>query len=221
MSRKRLDHELNKRRDRLLPPPEVKEKLLARCEEAENNPNSISHKLNAYVEQLGDEERRKMFAGIYEMAFDVYEKEYLAGDTQALMKCMDFCCTKKLVIPNWAAEAFSEGYTKVSNHEARSWDTVFGKPHKGKHLNEQRCDEDKQLIHKCVRELINQGDPIDEGLFEKVGKRFRSQGREIRDIYYEKEHQRIEQLHSLYEGAEIVDKALKEIRQNKSQKQPK
>lgn len=217
MSRKRLDHELNELIDKLLPPPDIRERILARCEETVNNPNSFSQKLSAYVEQLGDEESRKMFAGIYEIAFEAYENEYLAGETQALMKCINFCCANKLVMPNWAAEAFHQGYTKVMNYEARSWDTVFGRPHKkGMHLKEQRCDEDKQLIHKCVRELINQGYPIDEGLFETVGKRFGSKGREIRDIYYDHERQRIEQLHSLYKGMEIVDKVLKQMREKKS-----
>lgn len=213
MSRKRLDHEIKELIDKLLPPPEIRKEILARYSDA----NEQYSKINEYIEQLGDEQRRKIFASIYEIAFDTYEKEYFAGDTKALMKCIDFCCTDMLVIPDWAAKAFHQGYTKVRNYEAGSWDTVFGKPHKkGTHLKEKRCDEDKQLIHKCVRELLNQGHPIDEGLFETVGKRFGSKGREIRDIYYGHEHQRIEQLHSLHKGMEIVDKALKQLRQKKS-----
>lgn len=212
MSRKRLDHELNELIDNLLPPPDVREKFLARCEEAENNPNSFFQRLNAYVEQLGDEERRKMFAGIYEIAFEAYEKEYLAGDTQALMKCIDYCCTKKIVIPNWAAEAFHLGYAKIRNYEARSWDTVFGKPHKkGTHLKEQRCEEDRISIHKYVKERIDQGHPIDQELFDLAAQRFGSYAKEIKDIYYDLERKRVNQLLGLYKGAETVDKVLREL----------
>ena len=74
------------------------------------------------------------------------------------------------------------------------------------------------MIYELILELIHTGHPIDGGLFETVGKRFGSKGREIRDIYYEKEHERIKQMRSLYEGMEIVEKALKQVRQNKSQK---
>lgn len=216
MSRRRLGDELNNLINERFP-LEKREEAWASYQESLNNPDSFSYKLNKYFDQLGDEQRNKLFSGFFKFNLDNYEKEYLAGSSIALMRCIDFCCAKQLVIPNWAAEAFHQGYIKVMNYEARSWDTVFGKPHKkGMHLKDQRCDEDKQLIHKCVRELINQGCPIDEGLFETVGKRFGSKGREIRDIYYDQEHQRIEQLHSLYKGMEIVDKALKQVRQRKS-----
>lgn len=204
MSRKRLDHEVNELFDNLSPSQDSKEKSRARYEEA-NKKGTFTRKLNEHIKQLGND----YFSSMHELFYKECEKEHLAGDTKAFMKCIDFCCTNKLVIPNWAAEAFHEGYTKINNYEARSWDVVFGKPNKGKHLKEQRCDEDKQLIHKCVRELINQGHPVAAGLFETVGKRFGSKGREIRDIYYDHEHQRIEQLHSLYKGMEVVDKALK------------
>ncbi len=214
MSRKRLDHEVNKLIDKLSSPSDVREKSLARYQEA-NKKGTFARKCTEYIESLGSDQRREIFGSIYEFFYDACEKEHLAGDNKALMKCIDFCCTNKLVIPNWAAEAFHQGYTKISNYEARSWDVVFGQPHKGKHLKAQRCDEYKHSIYKYVKERIGQGHSTDQELFCLTAKRFGSNAKEISDIYYDLERQRVKWLYSHYEGMDISYKALKQLRQNK------
>lgn len=212
MSRKRLDHKIDELTNKYFSSPEKREriqKILAKYggEECERDA-----KVNEYLKQLSDEQRIKIFSPIYKMTTDQHEREYLAGDSRALTRCIDYCCTKKIVIPNWAAEAFHLGYTKIRNYEARSWDTVFGKPHKkGTHLKEQRCEEDKISIHKYVKERIDQGHPIDQELFDLAAQRFGSYAKEIKDIYYDLEHKRVNQLLGLYKGAEMVDNVLKEL----------
>lgn len=209
MSRKRLDHEVNELIKKVMPPDIEKTRV---CDQETSKQGLFAQKISEYVKHLPDNQQREIFSPIYEFFYETCEKEYMAGDTQALMKCIDFCCTNKLVIPSWAAEAFHLGYTKIRNYEARSWDAVLGKPHKkGTHLKEQRCEEDKVSIYKYVKERIDQGHPIDQELFDLSAIRFGSYAKEIKDIYYDMEHKRVNHLLNFYKGAEMTDKVLKEL----------
>lgn len=219
MSRKRLDHEINALMYKYISSIEKRERIHKYLVKYGVKESELDAKVNEFLKQLSDEQRIKIFSPIYKLTTDQHEREYIAGDSLALLRCIDFCCTKKIVIPNWAAEAFHLGYTKIRNYEAKSWDTVFGKPHKkGTHLKEQRCEEDKISIHKYVKERIDQGHPIDQELFDLAAQRFGSNAKEIKDIYYDLEHKRVNQLLDLYKGAEIVDKALSELYPNRFQK---
>lgn len=211
MSRNRLDHKLDEYRNRYFSSPEKIERIQKTLAKYGDD-SRLNSKLNEWLNQLSDEQRIKIFSGLYKGVTDKYEINYLAGEQIALMNCIDYCCTKKIPIPNWAAQAFHLNYTKIINYEARSWDTVFGKPHKtGVHLKAQRCEEYKNSIHKYVRERIDQGHPIDQELFDLAAIRFASNATEIKDVYYELEHKRVNQAISFYKGAEIVDRALKKL----------
>ncbi|WP_181258434.1 hypothetical protein [Nitrosomonas oligotropha] len=178
--------------------------------ESSNNPNSLEHKINKYVTEIGDDERRKIFAGIYEIAFDAYEEEYLAGDLNALMKCINYCCTEKLALPSWAADAFHQGYTKINNCEARSWDVIFGKPNKGKH-KAKRSEEDNIKIHLYIRKKISKGNPVDEGLFSDAAEQFYGCSTEMKKIYYDLERERLRWKKSRLEGIRITHAALEPL----------
>ncbi|MXS83354.1 hypothetical protein [Nitrosomonas oligotropha] len=207
MSRKRLGDELDELLAELTP-RKKREEAGTSYQESLNNPDSLAYRLNKYVEQLSDEERRKIFAGIYEIAFDAYEEEYLAGDLNALMKCISFCCTEKLVLPNWAAKAFHEGYTKISNREAKSWDVVFGKPNKGRH-KAKRSEEENIKIYLYIREQVSKGSPIDEGLFSDAAEQFDGYSTEMKKIYYHVlKHGCLRWKKSMLEGTRITHAAL-------------
>lgn len=210
MSRNRLEDELDELLDEFTP-RKKREEAWASYQESLNNPDSLAYRLNKYVEQLSDEERRKIFAGIYEIAFDAYENEYLAGDLNALSKCINFCCTEKLVLPSWAAEAFHQGYTKISNREAKSWDVVLGKPDKGKH-KAKRSEEDKIKIYLYIREQINKGNPIDEGLFSDAAEQFEGYSTEMKKIYYfVLKHECLQWKKSKLKGTQITHAALEPL----------
>jgi hypothetical protein len=55
---------------------------------------------------------------------------------------------------------------------ANSWDDVFGKPHpKGKHLHRIVLENRKFGVHQLVRRIHEQeGVPIGDALFERVGR---------------------------------------------------
>ncbi len=209
MSRNRLEDELDELLDEFTP-RKKREEAWASYQESLNNPDSLAHIINKYVEQLRDEERRKILAGIYEIAFDAYENEYLAGETQALMKCINFCCANKLVMPNWAAKAFHEGYTKISNREAKSWDVVLGKPNKGKH-KAKRSEEDKIKIYLYICEQISKGSPIDGELFSDAAEKFNGCSTEMSKIYYGLLRKRLRWKESMLEGMQITHAALEPL----------
>lgn len=205
MSRKRLGDKL----DELLAeftPRKKREEAGTSYQESLNNPDSFAYRLNKYVEQLGDEDRLI----IYKIAFDAYEEEYLAGDLNALTKCIHFCSTEKLVLPNWAAEAFQQGYTKISNREAKSWDVVFGKPNKGKH-KARRSEEDKIKIYLYIREQISKGSPIDGELFSDAAVQFHGCSTEMSKIYYDLLRERLRWKESMLEGTRITQTALESL----------
>lgn len=205
MSRTQKEHELDELLDEFAP-RKKREEAWASYQESLNNPDSLAYRLSKYVEQLGDEERRI----IYKIAFDTYEEEYLAGDLNALTKCINFCCTEKLVLPNWAAQAFHQGYTKISNREAKSWDVVLGKPNKGKH-KAKRSEEDKIKIYLHIREQISKGCPIDGELFSDAAEKFGGCSTKMSEIYYDLERVRLRWKKSMLEGTRITHAALEPL----------
>ncbi|MXS82529.1 hypothetical protein [Nitrosomonas oligotropha] len=206
MSRRRLEDELDELLAEFTPRKKREEAGASSYQESLNNPDSFAYRLNKYVEQLGDEERLI----IYEIAFDAYEEEYLAGDLNALTKCINFCCTEKLVLPNWAAQAFHQGYTKISSCEAKSWDVVLGKPNKGKH-KAKRSEEDKIKIYLYIREQISKGSPIDEGLFSEAAEKFGGCSTKMSEIYYDLERVRLRWKKSMLKGTRITHAALESL----------
>lgn len=154
--------------------------------------------------------RQEYLVPLFTFFYEEQKRKHLEGDSMALMRCMHFCAKDKVALPEWAAEAFSAGFTKVENYEARGWDDVFGKPHKGKHIRDARPYRDKLTIYSSVRELIGRGCKK-ESAWAEVGKRFGSEGREVRDIYYEIEKQRVKGMEDLHKGAELAYSALESL----------
>jgi hypothetical protein len=110
------------------------------------------------------------------------------GDKVALFAAMKNCAQHGLVMPEWVSRAFLAGYRKVISYRVGSWDEAFGRPHpKGKHLDNLREDREKQVaiaIH--IRRLVrSEGRPIDDALFEEVGKKFGMAKTRCNRLYYE------------------------------------
>jgi hypothetical protein len=106
---------------------------------------------------------------------DTYEKLY-DTDPYYLMLAIRVCACNGLVMPSWVIKGYIKAYDTVNNYRARSWDAVFGNPFpKGKSLAAARKKRITQtdvwkevtLILKCEPDT-----PIDDGLFERVGKKF-------------------------------------------------
>lgn len=143
----------------------------------------------------------------FHMAILKLEMEYKAGNRNALNECIRLCCEYVMPPPEWASQAYLEGRERVARREAK-WDDVLGKPYKGKHLKDMRPDEDKQTIYREVTRLQSEDRPTDTELFSEVGKRYGSpSGKEIRTIYYDIEHKRVERYEGIQRGIRIARKA--------------
>lgn len=101
-------------------------------------------------------------------------KRFNGGDKMALLAAIRICANHDLPLPPWTSSAYIAAYDRVLNCRAKSWDSVFGKPYPaGVHLAARRKRREKSfaVYNEVKRILASAPDtPIDEHLFERVGK---------------------------------------------------
>jgi hypothetical protein len=129
------------------------------------------------------------------MAEDDFDLEYEAallretyerGDKSALVKTILAAFVLREAVPDWAVEAFVDACDSVMTGHARSWDDVFGSPHpQGAHLYTIQKERRRFEVYRLVREIHEkEGVPIDDGLFERVGRETGLGGKTaIADLY--------------------------------------
>lgn len=123
------------------------------------------------------------------MALQMMEeyKKYFEQDRYWLMTTIRTCANHDLPLPEWAAIAYIKAYDTVNNARAKSWSVVFGDPYpKGQHLSAIRKRRMFKLAvwYEVQNTLVeNPEKPIDEYLFESVGKKF-SIGKTLASEYY-------------------------------------
>lgn len=117
---------------------------------------------------------------------DICHKNY-EKHPYLLMTAIRICANHELPLPEWAATAYIRAYDTVNNARAKSWDTVFGNPYpKGKHLSAIRKKRMNGVAVWNEITRIRQMDPdipIDEELFEIVGKKL-GLGKTLASEYY-------------------------------------
>lgn len=120
---------------------------------------------------------------------ELYEV-YQTGKRSAITEALYVCTLNSLPIPRWCEMAFLSAYRQVRHFRAKSWDDVFGRPHKkGTHLETKRQEREKSLSVYHRIKGIKKADPsipIDGFLFEKVGKEFGIGGKTLTEEYYYK-----------------------------------
>lgn len=118
---------------------------------------------------------------------EALREQYDAGDRVALLEAVHLCAWHELVLPEWAALKFMAAYREAAHARAASWDDVFGKPWPGKHLASLRRRRELILpVRARIRELLQHRDPppLDEELFESVGKEFGIGKTLCQEFYY-------------------------------------
>ena len=121
------------------------------------------------------------------------ERDYRNGDRMALAHAVAVCATLRRALPKWAARAFVAGYSGIINYRSDSWDSIFGpaKP-KGQHLTALRTQSQKSLnVWGQIQLRHEAGTPIDDELFEAVGKE-NGIGKTVAKRYYAAAKQAIE-----------------------------
>jgi hypothetical protein len=96
---------------------------------------------------------------------------------------MKYCLEFRRPIPEWARDAFLEAYYILP----KSWDDVFGPPiPKGANLAvARRRSKIGCQLYLEVKRSNAEGTPIDDGLFETVGKQFNVSGATAKRMYYD------------------------------------
>jgi hypothetical protein len=123
------------------------------------------------------------------------EKErYEQGDKAQLLYWLNYCITNHKPMPAWLEEAFQKAYHAGQIYEIKSWDEVFGKPPKKGARQAIECRNMKisEPLFYRVRDRYVAGEPMDEGLFDRVGAEFGISGTVAKDLYYELMHEMIE-----------------------------
>jgi hypothetical protein len=99
-----------------------------------------------------------------------------AGDRTALLRMLVQCAFDRRAMPEWAVSALVSNYLAALAGEVQSWDDVFGRPWQQERpraqLRSVRTRMWKWEVWKRVHEL-HKGEgkpPIDNKLFEKVGR---------------------------------------------------
>jgi hypothetical protein len=115
-----------------------------------------------------------------------YERAMDAGDKSAILAGVAECTRARLLMPQWLERAYLEAYRGVIGHKARGWDDVFGAAHeKGTHLGALRAQREHATgVWLEVQRRHAAGEPIDDVLFEAIGRQFEI-GKTLAKKYYE------------------------------------
>ena len=115
------------------------------------------------------------------------EKRFMDGDRTAAMHAVYLCSCCDLAIPAWAAKAFIGGYQKILNCRVATWDDAFGSPFpKNFRLHDARLRRENtpRILVAVMNAVLDEGIPIDAGLFEEVGQRLGLGARQVRETWY-------------------------------------
>lgn len=109
-------------------------------------------------------------------------------DKHALMSMIVICAQLRLPLPIWAAQMVTDIEFRWRTGKLKSWEDVFGKPFRGKTRKGALTRSRKLEVWIEVQRLHQQGRPIDESLFEEVGKKLKIGGKStVSHLYYEME----------------------------------
>ncbi|MGA4532264.1 hypothetical protein ACPA1H_18150 [Ectopseudomonas chengduensis] len=115
-----------------------------------------------------------------------YRARFEAGDKQVLFAALRKCACHDLPMPDWLADAYCKAHDDWVSYRKPTLDAAFDVAiPKGTHINKlKKLRSLKLAIPLKVQELCTDQRPIDESLFNDVGKIFNISGSQARDIYY-------------------------------------
>jgi hypothetical protein len=130
---------------------------------------------------------------------------YEQGDKSELLRWLNYCLIMGWEVPSWIKEGLYKAVNDADAYKIRSWNEVFGEPvPKGVHLKTARRNSETEWpLFWRVCELHKAGWPIDENLFEKVGKEFGIKKTLASELYYEFGHREFGDLDN---GSETSEK---------------
>jgi hypothetical protein len=112
-----------------------------------------------------------------------FRSAYEAGEKIALWKTIVMSAIHKSAIPDWAASIIDGADGYVISGELNSWNELFGKPR----LQSRSVLRARHLSHAVyyrIKDLQLRGTPINNDLFDRVGKELGIGAREtVRKLY--------------------------------------
>ena len=98
------------------------------------------------------------------------EDRFKAGDRQILLWAIAEYARKEQPPPNWAANALNDVIYGAAKGKFSSWDDAFGKIFQN--IQRRRAETLSHMldVYYRIRELHAEGHPIDNTLFERVGR---------------------------------------------------
>lgn len=134
-----------------------------------------------------DESRmRELVALDVEEQLSEFREKVERGDGRTILTCLVMCLSGEVKIPDWLIAAFIDAYFRALDGSVRSWDEVFGRPHKkGMHPASIRKFKTKSpaVWLEVNQAYTHEGRAIDEGLFEEVGRKY-GLGKTLAAEYY-------------------------------------
>jgi len=110
---------------------------------------------------------------------------YEAGHRQALWEIIVVCSLSGTPIPEWACEVFTGVDPHVKWGMIESWNEVFGKPRE-KARSVIKAKNSRTSVYEMVQLLNARGNPINDAMFELIGKRLGIGGKTtVKNLYRE------------------------------------
>jgi hypothetical protein len=125
-------------------------------------------------------------AKLTDLAIEECRKLFEAGDPKALLEAIDFCARSGSAMPLWLGEAFCACFDKWSRYEVKTLDQAFGVERKRERIfnRKLRLSLQPRVARAVIRLHRHENLPIDEALFERIGKMFKISMGKARSIYY-------------------------------------
>jgi hypothetical protein len=121
---------------------------------------------------------------------DGAERKYRNGNKEALIDAIAACLILRKEVPLWARNALVAAWQERDT--LRSWDEVFGRPSpNGKSIGAlKRRQKLAPKVIARVKELRAQGHPIEQELFDRVGREMKPHigGDTAKAYYYDKQN---------------------------------
>jgi hypothetical protein len=114
-------------------------------------------------------------------------RQFDEGDHRALFVAIKLCAEWNWKLPKWAATAFSAGWNKFEDFEARTLDDAFDIHYaKSGHLHSDREATLKRwaIVRYIAIATMYEGRSIDLALFRSAGKEFGMSASRASDLYY-------------------------------------
>jgi hypothetical protein len=121
-----------------------------------------------------------------DLAIEDCRRRFEAGDAKALLEAIDFCARSGTAMPLWLGEAVCARFDRWFRYDVKSLDQAFGVERKGERISDRKLRQSLQprVAWEVIKLHKEEKLPIDDALFERVGKMLNIPMGTARDIYY-------------------------------------